>query len=129
METSRTQSKYHLSINFLAQKDRISYLRKVQKRNFSKLQKSSSYRIFFWELKDHLSWFLKYHGSFVNTKKRSSFYQLATLKKITFYYQKSIISAFPLSEKFIRWVFRFFLIRTFLLCKVHVFVTISFFLS
>ena len=61
---------------------------------------------FFWELKDYLFWFLKYHASFVNTKERS-FYQLPALKKISFYSQKSIISTFSSSEKFIIWSFSF----------------------
>ena len=130
-------SKLHLSINFLAQnktvflisekfktintifsspfwlkKDRPSILRKVPL-----LHKISSYG-FLRELNDHVSWFLRYHGSFVNFKERSSFYQLSKLKKISFYTQKSIISTFPISRKFIIWNFPFLLIWTSISCKV-----------
>ena len=74
---------------------------------------------FSWELKDHLSWFLKYHVSFVNTKERLSSYQLPALKKTSFLrwtpFKKSLF------WKFIIWTFPFFLIWTILLCKVHFF--------
>ena len=66
--------------------------------------KISSYR-FFWELKDHQSGFSKY-VSFVITKERS-FYKFPAFGKISFYSQKSIISTFPLSKKFIIWTFPF----------------------
>ena len=105
-------SKYHLSINFLVQKRPYFHLRKVQNKNFSVINKHGNpfYRkhhvIVFWELKDHLSRFLKYHASFVNTTERS-FYQLPALKEIFFYSQKSIISTFSSSEKFLIWTFSF----------------------
>ena len=44
-----------------------------------------SYCFFFWELKYLLFHFWKYRASFVNTKERSSFYQLSALKKISYY--------------------------------------------
>ena len=74
---------------------------------------------FSWELKDHLSWFLKYHASFVNTKERLTSYQLPALKKTSFLrwtpFKKSLF------WKFIIWTFPFSLIWTILLCKVHFF--------
>ena len=72
---------------------------------------------FFWELKDYLSWFLKYHASFVNTKERS-FYQPPALKKIYFYSMKSIISTFlhPKNSYY----------ELLLSCKIHVFVIFFF---
>ena len=41
---------------------------------------------------------LKYHAGFRNIKEISSLCQLAALKKISFYSQKSIISTLSLSE-------------------------------
>ena len=100
-------------------KDRISYHQKVQNKNFSVISKygipwNIKYLIVFWELKDHLFQFLKHNRSFLYTKERSSFYQLSALKKIPFFSQKSIISAFSLSAKFIIWTFLFFLMWTFI---------------
>ena len=82
--------------------------------------------MFFWELKDQLSRSLEYHASSVNTKERSSFYLLA-LKK-TSYLIWTLFKRSPF-QKFIIWLFSFFLLWTILSCKVHVFVIISFFLS
>ena len=89
------------------------------------LKKISSY-CFSWELKDHHSWFLKYHATYLNTKERSSFYHLPALKKISFL----IWTPFERSpfSKLIIWLFLFFLLWTILSCKVHVFVIISLFL-
>ena len=102
---SKIPSKYHLSIIGLFKKDRISYLRKVKNKNFSvisryplhinflaqKKDRISNLRkvqnenfLIISKLEDHLSRFLKYNGSFVNTKETSSFYQLPPLKKISF---------------------------------------------
>ena len=68
------------------------------------LQKTS-YR-FFWELKHHLSRFLKYHASFVRLRKDLST-NFLRWKRSSFYSQKSIISMFSSSEKFIIWTFSF----------------------
>ena len=116
-KNSKTPSKCHLSINFLAQSKTVFlYLWKVQ---------NTKHGISCWR-KYHLIVFLRtvassfvvlgswfYIMGFVNKKERPSFYQFHALKKIYFCSQKSVISTFPLSEKFITWTFPFFLIWTF----------------
>ena len=74
---------------FLLKKDQISHLQKVSNKNFSVISKY------------HLSInFLAQHATFVNIKE-ISFCQFPALKKISFYSQKSIISTFSSSKKFI----------------------------
>ena len=105
-------SKYHLSINFITQKWLYFHLLKDQKKNFSVISKHGipCYRryhlIIFWERKDHQSWLLIYHASFINTKGRS-FFQLLALKKICFCSQKFIVSTFSSSKILIIWTFSF----------------------
>ena len=126
-------SKYHLSFNFLAQKRLYILSLKISKQERfnnqltwnSMLKKISFYR--FLRIERSSFSVLKTSCSFVNTKEISSFYQLSALKKISFYSQKSLISLFPLSKKFIIWTFSFFLIWTFFSFKVHAFVISSFF--
>ena len=128
LESSKSLSKYHHSINVLAQKKPyFPYPKSPKQELFSNLQtwyfmikKISSYCFcfvllcvcvcffcfFFKELKDHLSRSLKYRTSTVNSKGRS-FYQFPALRKISFYSLKSVILTFPLSKKFITWTFPF----------------------
>ena len=122
IKSSKIPSKYHHSI--WLKKDSIFHLQNIGNQNtlviskhwYSLLTKKNHHIIFyfyflflfFWELKDRLSRFLKYHTSFVNTKERSSFYQLPVLKKVILYSQKSIISTFSLSKEFTIWALPFF---------------------
>ena len=78
IESPKIPSKYHLSINFLAQKNTVLLITEKIKTfqwslNMVFHAKENIILSVFWELKDHLSQFLKYHASFVNTKKRSPF--------------------------------------------------------
>ena len=136
-KNSKTPSKCHLSINFLAQKDRISVSFQWTVITINFLAQRKTVFLYLWKVentKHGISCWRKYHlivflrtvtssfvvlGSwfyimgFVNKKERPSFYQFPALKKIYFCSQKSVISTFPLSEKFITWTFPFFLIWTF----------------
>ena len=86
---------------FASKKDRVSHPRKFQNKNFSVISK---YHIFinFLAQKDRIFHPQEIHIKsplvFVKTKERSCFYQLPALKKSSFYPQKSVISAFPLSK-------------------------------
>ena len=116
MEISKISGKCYLSIMYLIKKNLFSISETSKTRPctkymwFSMLKKivivTASHCFF--QLKDHLSWFLKYHANFVNTKEMSSFYQLYVIKMISFYSQKSILSAISLSFKFITLNFTFF---------------------
>ena len=87
--------KYQVNIifpsNFWIIKDRISNLWIVQNKSVSVISEDGVTCLIkhhlIWELKDHLYWLLKYDTSLVNTKERSFFYQLPTLKKISFWYE------------------------------------------
>ena len=82
-------SKHYLSIKFLNKMTVISISEKFKTRTFPcsvnmAFHAKENIILFFWELKNHLSRFLKYHAIFVNTKERSSFYHFSVLKKISF---------------------------------------------
>ena len=72
----------------------------------------------FLELNDHLSRFIKYYESLVNTKEISSFYKLPVLRKIYCYCQRPIISTFYSAKKLIMRNFPFLLIWTCISRKV-----------
>ena len=89
VESSKIPSKYHLTSTFWIKRTVFSISEKFKRRLFPYSvnmvfhAKENIILLLFWELKDHLSQFSKYDASFVNTKERSSFYELPAVKKIS----------------------------------------------